>query len=181
MVKLLPVKAFGDQLPREIGEIAMTEVTLDVVYAVAPFAGQTKATSAAIKDQIGLGLSAVGRSTSGSAARVIWFGHQTWLVTSKVALDGLAAVTDQSDAFAILRIAGAGVEDVLARLVPVDLRAHVFKPGHTAKTMLNHMSVTITRIDAQAFEIMAMRSMAGTLVHELDVAARSIAQSRSNF
>ncbi|MEL6839146.1 MAG: sarcosine oxidase subunit gamma, partial [Pseudomonadota bacterium] len=70
---------------------------------------------------------------------------------------------------------GAGVEDVLARLVPVDLRLATFKTGHTARTMLGHMSVAISRVGAQSFEIMAMRSMAGTLVHELETAMRSVA------
>jgi sarcosine oxidase subunit gamma len=69
----------------------------------------------------------------------------------------------------------AGVEDVLARLVPVDLRANVFKMNHVAKTMLGHMSVTIVRTGAEAFEIMVMRSMAQTLVHDLDVAMRGLA------
>jgi sarcosine oxidase subunit gamma len=37
------------------------------------------------------------------------------------------------------------------------------------------MNVSITRIDATTFEIMAMRSMAQTLVHELEQAMRGVA------
>ncbi len=175
MVKLLPRSPCADLLPRTVGTITMSEVLLDRVMSVAPFAGQAKPTSAALKDQIGLGLSAPGRAVSNRRARVIWAGQRMWLVAADVSLDGLAAVTDQSDAWAILRIEGAGVEDVLARLVPIDLRASTFKGGHTARTMLGHMSVGITRVGAQAFEVMAMRSMAATLVHDLQVAAENVA------
>ena len=71
--------------------------------------------------------------------------------------------------------AGTSAEDVLARLVPVDLRAGVFKKNHVAKTMLGHMAVTITRTDTATFEIMVMRAMARTLVHDLDIAMRGVA------
>ncbi len=175
MVKLLSRTPCADLLPLTVGTITMTEVTLDRIMSAAPFAGLTKPASAALKEQIGLGLSAPGRAISNRRARVIWAGQRMWLVAADVALDGLAAVTDQSDAWAILRIEGPGVVDVLARLVPIDLRADHFKGGHTARTMLGHMSVGITRVGAQAFEVMAMRSMAATLVHELQSAAENVA------
>ena len=50
-----------------------------------------------------------------------------WLVEGRGAgevadwLGGLAAVTDQSDAWAGLRLAGDAAREVLARLVPLDL------------------------------------------------------------
>ena len=96
------------------------------------------------------------------------------MVAGAVSLDGLAAVTDQTDAWAVIHIEGQGVEDVLARLVPVDLRGPVFKKNHVTKTMLGHMSVTIKRVGSRGFEIMVMRSMAATLVHDLHVAMRGV-------
>lgn len=174
MVKLLATTPCAGLLPRQVSTIEMSEVVLDRIYAVAPYRGQTKAASAALKEQIGLGLSAQGRALSNRRARVLWAGHRTWLVTADVALEGLAAVTDQSDAWAILRVSGPQVEDVLVRLVPLDLRAAHFKGGHTARTMLGHMTVSITRVGGDAFEVMAMRSMAGRLVHELERAAQGV-------
>ncbi len=180
MVRLLAITPCAGLLPLDVGNVSLREVVVDRMVSVAPFAGQEKAVSAALKDQIGVGLAPVNRAMAKGGAGVQWFGHGIWLVRGQVALDGLAAVTDQSDAWAVIRIEGAAVEDVLARLVPIDLRAGGFKKGHTARTMLGHMSVAITRVGAQAFEIMAMRSMAGTLVHELEVAMRGVA-ARSNF
>lgn len=171
MAKLIALSPCAGLLPIAHGGVSVTEVLPERLMSVAPFEGQRKATSAKLKEQFGAGLSSVNRRSGG----VTWFGHGNWMVAGDVALDGLAAVTDQTDAWAVVAVSGAGARDVLARLVPVDLRAHVFRKNHVARTMLGHMSVAITRTSADTFEIMVMRSMAQTLVHDLDVAMRSLA------
>ncbi|MEO0903664.1 MAG: sarcosine oxidase subunit gamma [Pseudomonadota bacterium] len=171
MANLIALTPCAGLLPVNHGDVTVSEVVMDQLSSVAPFARQEKAVSTKLKEQVGDGLPAVGRRSGA----VTWFGHGTWMVAGAVALAGLAAVTDQSDAWAVVAINGAGVEDVLARLVPIDLRASAFKKNHVAKTMLGHLSVTIVRTGADAFEIMVMRSMAQTLVHDLDVAMRGIA------
>ena len=88
-----------------------------------------------------------------------------------MALIGVAALTDQTDASAVVRIEGDAVEAVLARLVPVDLRIGSFAEGRTARTMVGHMTASVTRVGPMAFEVMVMRSMAATVVHELTEAA----------
>lgn len=175
MVKLIPLTPCAGLLPITVGTVSLTEVVVDQITSIAPYAGRGKQVSAALKEQIGVGLPGVGRSLGKGDVLVHWAGHRTWFLREAVDLDGLAAVTDQSDAWAIVEIAGSGAEDVLARLVPVDLRAGTFKKGHTARTLLGHMNVLITRTGPQAFEIMGMRSMAGTLVHELEQAMRGVA------
>ena len=85
------------------------------------------------------------------------------------------AITDQSDAWAFMRLTGAGAEDVLARLVPVDLRLAVFMPGQTVRTELMHMMASITRSGDDSFDIMVMRSFAKTAVHDLHEAMKSVA------
>ena len=171
VAKLIALSPCSGLLPLEIGGIVVTEVSIDRLTSVAPFDGKTKATSACLKDQVGAGLAAPNRRSGA----VSWFGHGVWMVTGAVSLDGLAAVSDQTDAWAVVHIEGLDVEDVLARLVPFDLRGHIFNVNHVAKTMLGHLSVTITRIGPQGFEIMVMRSMAATLVHDLQVATRGVA------
>ncbi|WP_340421847.1 sarcosine oxidase subunit gamma [Yoonia sp. GPGPB17] len=171
MAKLIALTPCAGLLPIVHGGVEVTEVLPERLMSVVPYSGQSKATSAKLKTQVGAGLSAVNRRSGA----VTWFGHGTWVVAGDVALEGLAAVTDQSDAWAVVQISGAGVEEILGRLVPVDLRLQVFKKNHVAKTMVGHMSVTITRTGADVFEIMVMRSMAQTLVHDLDVAMRSMA------
>lgn len=170
VAKLIALSPCEGLLPVTIGGVTVTEVLPEALTSVAPFKGQKAAVSEALKAEIGAGLPAVGRRAGG----VTWFGHGVWMVAGRVAPAG-AAVTDQSDAWAVVEIKGAGVEDVLARLVPIDLRASVFQKNHAAKTMLAHLSVTIVRTGPDAFEIMTMRSMAKTLVHDLEVAMRGVA------
>lgn len=170
MVDLIAGTPCAGLLPLAHGGVEVVEVLPARLMSVAPFAGQEAAVSAQLEVQAGAGLAALNRR----AGAVTWFGHGTWLVVGDVALTG-AAVTDQSDAFAVVQLSGERAEDVLARLVPVDLRASVFKTHHVAKTILGHMAVTVIRTGPESFEIMVMRSMARTLVHDLDVAMRAVA------
>ena len=170
MASLIALTPCAGLLPLTVGGITITEAVTEVLTSVAPFKGQKTAVSDALKAQIGSGLPAVNRR----AGPVTWFGHGIWMVAGAVSVDG-AAVADQSDAWAVVEISGEGVEAVLARLVPLDLRASAFKKGHVAKTMLAHLSVTIVRTDVDSFEIMAMRSMAKTLIHDIETAARGVA------
>lgn len=84
-----------------------------------------------------------------------------------------AAVTDQSDAWCCVEIVGAAVCEVLARVTPLDTRA--MKRGHTARTLVQHINVVLTCTGKDRFEIMAMRSMAKTLVHDLERAMTGVA------
>ena len=157
-------------LPLQVGSVSIAEVSPGPLTSVAPFNGQAEAVSDALKTSVGAGLPPVNRRDGA----VTWFGQGQWLVAGEVAPSG-AAVTDQSDAWVVVSVTGDAVTDVLARLVPVDLRMTVFPEGQVAKTMLAHMPVTIIRTGDAAFEIMAMRSMAATLVHELETAAKGLA------
>ena len=86
-----------------------------------------------------------------------------------------AAVIDQSDAWASVVLRGSSAVDVLARLVPTDLRPTVFGAGATARTLVGHMSVSITRTEADAFLILVFRSMAQTLIEEITEAMEAVA------
>jgi sarcosine oxidase subunit gamma len=96
-------------------------------------------------------------------------------IDADTGLVGHGALTDQSDGWTVVQLQGAGAADVLARLTPVDLRHAVFKRGHTARTDLMHMAASITRTNDDAFMIMVFRSMAGTLLHDLQRAMEGVA------
>ena len=66
-----------------------------------------------------------------------------------------------------LSLTGAGAEDVLARLVPVDLRGM----GAAARSSLGHMGVILMR-HKDGFELMVFRSMARTAWHEIEAAMK---------
>jgi sarcosine oxidase gamma subunit len=177
VARLIATSACAGLLPLTIGAITLTEVVLGPVTSIAPFRGKSVAVTAALAVE-DLRFPAPGETISAGPARIIWAGQgRAFLcgVTPPMALAGVAALTDQTDAAAVVRLDGAGAEAVLARLVPVDLRARAFPEGGTARTMVGHMTASITRVGAQSFEVMVMRSMAQTLVHELSEAAIGVA------
>ncbi len=165
-------------LPLSFGDVSLSEMDMTHLTSLAAYKGQDKAFSEALKTAHGMAGPGVNRATGKEGARAIWFGQgQVMLVGPEPvpALSEYAAMTDQSDAWAVLRLEGQGVEDVLARLVPLDLRQTAFKRGHTARSQLQHMMVSVTRVGDSAFMILAFRSMAKTLVHDLETAMRGVA------
>lgn len=169
MVDLIAKTPCADLLPQSIGQITLNKVTYPGLWSVAPFAGQQKATGTAL----GHPLPKPGRTVTQDGLRLIWAGHGVVFAVAPNLpdLSALAAVTDQSDGWAVVTVSGSTVVDVLARLVPIDLRPATFKTGHTARTLLGHMTASVTRTGPQTFEVMVMRSMAATLVHDLTRAA----------
>jgi len=165
-------------LPITRGGWTLSEVDTGRITSIAPFAGQEAALSGALQTAYGLGFPEPGHSAEEDGARILWSGRrQAFLLGPEpdAALARHAAVTDQSDGWAALHLSGAGCEAVLARLVPLDLRAEVFAPGCTARSLLQHCHVSVTRLDDTGFLILGYRSMAGTLVHDLDTAMSSLA------
>ncbi len=177
MVSLVAMSPATGLLPVMSGGMTLSEIIVDPMVAIAPYAGQDKAVAVALRSALGLAMPGPGRSNAKGGVALIWFAYgKVILVGADVPdLGDLAAVTDQADGWAALRLEGAGAEAVLARLVPVDLRSATFKKGHVARTLLGHMTCHIMRSGAQAFDIMVMRSMAGTAVHEIAVAMRGVA------
>jgi len=177
VAKLIAQSACDGLLPVTVGTVTLTEVVPEDGWIVAPFKGQEKAVSKVLTEACGVGFPAANRMLAKAGARAQWVGASRALVSGAALpdLSGLAAVTAQADGLAVVSIEGDGAEAVLARLVPVDLRAAVFKRGHTARTLINHMSGSVTRTGAATFEVAVMRSMARTLVHELTEAAEGVA------
>jgi sarcosine oxidase subunit gamma len=161
-------------LPVTHGAVTLSEVLPEAITSVAPFAGQEAAVSAALEAALGAGFPQPNRWT-GAETRIVWTGPEQAMVLGPRVAPAGAAVTDQSDAWAVMRLEGQGVEAVLARLVPVDVRRAQMPPGHAARTMLHHMTCTLLRTGEDAFEIMVFRSMAATAVHALETAMRSVA------
>lgn len=122
---------------------------------------------------------APGCSVDTPQGRLIWAGRELafHLGPPPETPQGAVAV-DQSDAWATVRLSGAGAEEVLARLVPLDLRPRAFPEGAVARSLLGHMSVILMRHEG-ALEIMAFRSVAGTLVHEIADAMAAVAARRA--
>lgn len=178
MAELIARSPCAGLVPLDIGKVSLSEEDLGVLTALAARRGQDKAAAARLDSAHGLAWPGPGRATGKAGARAIWFGRAHVLLAGPAPDPGLAehaALTDQSDAWAALRLEGRGAEAVLARLVPLDLRRGVFRRGHSARTQLMHMNVSITRVGEHAFLILGSRSMAATLVHDLKTAMEAVA------
>jgi len=164
--------------PVEAGETRISASDLGRVTWVAPLAGKTRAVSAALKAALGVNFPGPNKAVAKGAARILWSGREQALLIGAPppeALAGIAALTDQSDGLAALRIEGPLAEAALARLVPLDLGAGAFGRGATARTMLGHMTCSVTRLGAQGYEVLVFRSMARTALHELTRALKAVA------
>lgn len=178
MVELVAKSPCAGLLPLETGAVRLSEMEMTRLTSLAPKPGQEKPLSESLRAAHGMAWPEVNRATGKEGARAVWFGKgQVMLIgpAPEAHLAMHAAMADQSDAWAMLRLEGEAAEDVLARLVPIDLRRSAFKRGHTARTMLGHMNVSITRIGDAAFLVLGFRSMAGTLVHEIETAMKGVA------
>lgn len=175
MASLIETDVLADLLPVACGATALVAVDLGRVTSVMPFRGQSGAAGDAL-GKLGLGWPGPGQSLTAEGRAILWTGRgQAFLLGADPApLAGLAALTDQGDAWAVMRLEGAGAASVLARLVPLDLRPEAFPEGAVARSGLNHVMAIFRRV-SEGIEIWVFRSMAATAVHELTEAMARVA------
>lgn len=164
-------------LPISRGSCQLKEVDLGSLYLIAPFRDAWPRVSEQLDQTYGLTLPEPGQAQQRNEQRIVWFGREAVLLigADHPPASQNAAITDQTDAWASVILSGREAEDVLARLVPVDLRAKVLPIGGTVRTLLRHISVSITRESDDAFLILAFRSMAHSLVEEVTQAMEAVA------
>ncbi|WP_425099731.1 sarcosine oxidase subunit gamma [Tropicibacter sp. S64] len=177
MVDLIAQTPCVGLLPVAHGPWRLEEVEPGRLTWLSPFAGRTGLLDQILRDKHGLGWPAPGEGD----ARLFWCGKDQAMLLGPEpdpTLAEVAAVSDQTDGWAVVRLCGAGGHEVLARLVPVDLRPDSLPMGKVVRTLCQHMSVTILRESNEALLILGFRSMARTLVHEIGNAMVSVAAQR---
>ena len=162
MAKLIARPATDGLLPLEIGGTVLEDAQPDAITWVAPFNRKKGAVSRALGGFPGPG--EVVEITSGRALSV--GPGQAMVLGVPITCEG-AALVDQSDAWTVVALDGEAAREVLARLTPLDLRDSAFPENRTARTLVGHMTVSLTRVAPYRYEIMVFRSMTATLLHEL--------------
>jgi len=186
VVELAAKTPMAGLVPVTVGRMTLTEVDLGRLTSVAPYRGQDEVVSEVLKATQDIAAPQPGRVTGRVAARAsgrddacaIWFGQRMFLLAGAdpdPALAQYAALSDQSDGWSCARIQGRGATQVMARLTPIDLRPAAFRRGHTARTELQHMAASITRLGEDDYLILVFRAFAGTLVHDLRQAMQGVA------
>lgn len=155
--------------------VTLTEAAVGPITSIAILPGAAKSVVRGLKP-LGLTFPKPLHFVEKAGARIVWTGRdQAFLIgVAPPALDG-AAVTDQSDGWTVLAVSGTAAVEVLARLVPMDLRLAAFPVGRVLRTQVNHMNAVILRTGACAVEIMVFRSMARTAWHEVRTAMEMVA------
>ena len=178
MVSLIAKSPLAGVAPHVIGTCALSEALPGPITSIAPFKGREAGLSAALQAAHGLEFPAPNRVTGTAPAQAVWSGQgQAFLIGAApdARLSAHAALTDQSDGWAVLRLEGAEAEAVLARLFPLDLSLTNFAVGHSARSQLQHVIALLVRSGPQTFDIFVMRSFAQTALHEIETAMQGIA------
>jgi len=173
--ELIAKSALESRGPLTLGGVTLSEVEVGPVASVAVLPGGAKAVARALKP-LGLAMPEPNCWAAKGAARIIWTGRdQAFLVGVEPPNVEGAAVTDQSDGWAVLAISGPKAADTLMRLVPIDLRAVAFPVGRAVRVPLNHLNSVLLRTEDYAFELWVFRSMARTAWHEIETAMQAMA------
>jgi sarcosine oxidase subunit gamma len=117
----------------------------------------------------------------GSAGQgAFWMGPHQWMLwhdyrsdpdwAAEIDLQGLAATTEQTDAWARFDLSGSGLLGVMERLCNLDSAR--IQTGLATRTQIHHMGVFVVVVDAVA-QIYVPRSMADSLVHAVAGAIRA--------
>lgn len=178
MVDLIAQSPCAGLLPIDAGGVTLAEIVPDYITAIMPQSDKRAAASAALKAAHGMALPADGRITGRAALRAVWTGRGQYFLIGTAPADAslaaVAALSDQSDGWAVLALDGDQAAAVLARICPLDLRPGSFKRNDTARTEVAHMMAVVSRT-TKGFEIMVMRSFARTAVSQIAGAMRSVA------
>lgn len=141
---------------------------------------------AALRDLIGVAPPTTPKVAKGKG-NLVWSGPGQWLLVTERAgeiapialkLAGLAAVSDQSDARAVLRLSGPRIRDALAKGCPIDLHQRAFKTGDAAQTAISHIGVQFWQVDdAPTYDVTVARSMIGSFWSWFDASAAEFGYS----
>jgi sarcosine oxidase gamma subunit len=153
--------------PVTLGATTLAEAPFTRITAIAAFPGPKPSLH-------GLDFPAPNRFCENANARLAWSGRDQALLFGAAAPEGLnAAICDQSDAWVTLTLSGPDASDVLARLVPLDLRQQ--SRGASLRSALNHMPLLLIIEAPDSFRLLTFRSMARSAWHEIHQAMTHIA------
>lgn len=166
--------AFAGLTPVKSAELTIEARDDLTMVSFAAAKGKVDAVRAAVRDACGVELPSTPERVAGKDIAFIWSGPDQWMAIAergandrdletelKPLLASIAAVVDQSDGRAVVRIAGPRARDVLAKGVPVDLHPRAFKSNGVAITHASHIGIILWQVDATpTYEIAMFRSFA---------------------
>lgn len=134
--------------------------------------GQEERLAGLLADRFGWSLPEVGETRLTGERGLVWSAPGQWLAIAETradlaglaeALRDVAAVTDQSDARAIVRVSGRHAREALSKGLAIDLHPSAFHAGRAAVTSIAHVGAQVwQRDDAPTYDLAVARSFAGS-------------------
>ncbi|HZX85324.1 MAG TPA: sarcosine oxidase subunit gamma family protein [Reyranella sp.] len=161
-----------------VGEPGVVAHLRDDVAIATLAARKGTALAPQIRQAFGVDLVDGPRAVTAGGTTFIGTAPGRWLATSetdsdladtlKGSLNGVAAVTEQSDGYVVIDISGPQAREMWAKNVAIDLDPSVFKPGDAAATVVSYVGVTFWQLDASpSYRVLVARSYAGALLRIL--------------
>lgn len=161
----------GHNAPRKFGLIGsegpgirLTERALASAWLIAAWPERLAQTAAAAAKAAGVKAApGPGRSATGAGGTLLRTEPLKWLLisaaeTPRPALpEADGTVLELSHARTVIHVSGPKAPDLMARMVPLDLRPAAFPEGATTNTTLHHLGVTLLARGG-GFDILVLRS-----------------------
>jgi heterotetrameric sarcosine oxidase gamma subunit len=135
-----------------------------------------------IQAAFGVGLPAGPHWTGNRGLALVGTGPRTWLAVLeeggplfgdlRTALGDAAAISDQSDGYAVMHLSGPKARATFEKGLGVDLHPTAFRAGDAAVTTCSHLGVILWQLDeTPSYRIALFRSLAGAFWHWLSDSA----------
>jgi len=176
----------GYNAPRKFGlvgaggpGIRLSERSVRSVWLISAWPDRLAEAGAAAAEATGVAKApGPGESVTGKGGTLMRTEALKWLLVSEAEMPRLAmdeadgTVLDLGHARTVIHVVGPRAADLMARMVPLDLRRAKFPEGSVASTVLHHLGVTILA-RADGYDIFVLRSF-GLAVweHLVDAAAQ---------
>ena len=177
--------ALGQAAPQVV-VIGPWQIAERVDVALASMAcrhGQKTAFTAAAAS-IGVPLPQPARAQGGSPYGAFWVSPEMWFIEApfadheditghlKPAFGEAASITEQTDAWVRFDVTGANLPSLFERLSNLDLGQ--LPNGYASRTVIEHLGCYLIRRNAEEVTLYGPRSSARSLLHALEVTARSL-------
>lgn len=181
----LTAEPFLGGYSKDFGGATLDEVLdISLISIAQPLRGRSALTKA-IKTGWDCAVPGPGRSAKSKdgKVRLLCLGANSFLAihSGQVSVGDVAArlgsigyFTDQSDNWAVLRIAGPLAFAALERICPIDLHPDVFPTGAFARTSMEHLGTIVLREGPDEFLVMATSSSAASFLHALTTSIENV-------
>ena len=181
--KLLSQKTFLNSYEQKIGQITIKEVPNFDIFSMAIPNGNETLVTKQINKLLNVKIPGSGQSVicPDLDTRLIRLANDQLFVMHDSKTNPLpfnvmdyVYLTEQSDAWVIIKISGLTVETCLERMCPIDISRDHFKVNQVARTVMEYLSVIIIKVEQDSFLLMSPSSSSLSFLQTIETSAKHI-------